>query len=153
MRPLICALLIAMLAIAKDHLRILSSNRKVGHSRFVFHQSSSLLCHSSVSLEAAFASSRTSSAPPSQLLPGWQPQLTPSERGKIVFRAAPAKIDFEVVGSKIGRSPTFQEGWGLPSEVGRVLGAPGGGADIYDVAINLAFVLIFDCVHHIGVPE
>jgi hypothetical protein len=80
-------------------------------------------------------------------------QLTSAKRSQICFGTAAAKVDFKVVGWKIGWRFSCQEGSSLTGKVRRIFGASDGTTYIHHAAVTLAVVLILYSVHHVRMPE
>src|SRR6266850_1888397 len=85
-------------------------------------------------------------------LPGVEAHLAAPQRGQVVLGGAPLEIHFVILGSEVRAAPPLQEALCLPRLEGGVLGTPGRGSDVDDVARALAPVLGLDRMNDVVVP-
>src|SRR5467141_569721 len=85
-------------------------------------------------------------------LPRVEAHLAAPQRRQVVLGSAPLEVHFVILGSEVRAAPPLQEARCLPRQEGGVLGTPGRGPDVDDVARALAPVLGLDRVDDVVVP-
>src|SRR5262245_18718866 len=85
-------------------------------------------------------------------LPGSEAHVPLAEISQIVRGGASFELHLEILVGEVRRATAGEEGGLLALQVGGVLGTVGRGADVDDVAVTAAFMLILDGVDAVAVP-